>query len=99
MSHRFSQIPQAKIPRSSFDRSHAYKTTLDASGLVPFFVDEVLPGDTISLRASLFGRLATPLKPIMDSIYMDTAWFFVPNRLTWNNWAKFNGEQDNPGGS
>jgi len=98
-SHRFSQVPSASIPRSSFDRSHGLKTTLDAGYLVPIFIDEVLPGDTHTLRASLFGRMATPLKPIMDNIFMETFFFFVPNRLVWENWQKFNGEQDNPGDS
>lgn len=99
MSHQFSQIPQARIPRSSFDRSHGLKTTLDAGYLVPIYVDEVLPGDTHIVRASLFGRLATPLKPFFDNLFMDTFFFFVPNRLVWENWQKFNGEQANPGDS
>ena len=99
MSHQFSQVPKAEIPRSSFNRSHGYKTTFDAGFLVPFFVDEALPGDTFNLRASIFGRLATPLKPIMDNMFMETFYFFVPNRLIWDNWQKFNGEQDNPGDS
>jgi hypothetical protein len=92
-------VPSASIPRSSFDRSHNLKTTLDASRLVPILVDEVLPGDTHSCRASLFGRLATPLKPIMDNLFMETFFFFVPTRLVWENWQRFNGEQDNPGES
>lgn len=99
MSHQFSQVPQAKIPRSSFNRSHSLKTTFQGGKLVPIFVDEVLPGDTHSLRASLFGRLATPLKPVMDNLFLDTFFFFVPTRLVWDSWAKFNGEQDNPGDS
>lgn len=98
-SYQFSQVPQAKIPRSSFDRSHGWKGTLNAGHLVPFFVDEVLPGDTFNVRASMFGRLATPIKPIFDNIWMDTHFFFVPYRLVWDNWAKFNGEQTNPGDS
>jgi len=96
MSHSFSQVPQAKIPRSQFNRSSGYKTTMDASVLVPIFVDEVLPGDTFNLRASIFARMATPLHPVMDNIYMDQHYFFVPNRLVWDNWKKFNGEQRNP---
>ena len=99
MSHQFSQVPQARIPRSSFDRSHGLKTTLDAGWLVPIFVDEVLPGDTFNLRATLFGRLATPIKPFFDNVFMETFFFFVPNRLVWENWQKFNGEQENPGDS
>lgn len=99
MSHQFSQVPSAKIPRSSFDRSHGVKTSFNGGDLVPIFVDEVLPGDTHILRANLFGRLATPIKPIFDNLFLETFFFFVPNRLIWDNWQKFNGEQDNPGDS
>jgi len=96
MVHQFSQVPRADIPRSSFDRSHGYKTTLDAGLLVPVFVDEVLPGDTFNLNCNLFGRLATPLHPFMDNLFLDTFFFAVPIRLIWNNFPKFFGEQDNP---
>ncbi|ALS03785.1 VP1 [Gokushovirus WZ-2015a] len=99
MNHRFSQIPKAQIQRSVFDRSHGYKTTFNEGYLVPFYVDEVLPGDTVNLRASLFGRLATPIVPIMDNMFLETFWFYVPNRLVWNNWERMNGAQDNPGDS
>ena len=99
MSHVFSKIPRAMIQRSSFNRSHTYKTAMDSNYLVPFFVDEVLPGDTFNLKASLFGRLATPAVPFMDNLYLDTFFFFVPNRLVWKNWQKFNGEQEDPGDS
>jgi len=97
--HRFSEVPQANIPRSSFDRSHGYKTTFDAGYLIPFYCDEALPGDTFSMRVTAFARLATPLKPIMDNLFMDFFFFAVPNRLLWNNWEKFNGAQDDPGDS
>jgi len=99
MSHNFSQVPKAEIPRSSFDRSHGLKTTFDAGKLIPIFVDEVLPGDTFNLNMTGFGRLATPLHPVMDNMFLDTFFFFVPNRLVWDNWEKFNGQQDNPGDS
>ena len=99
MSHAFARVPRADIPRSSFDRSCGYKTTMDAGWLVPFFVDEALPGDTFNLRSTVFGRLATPLHPIMDNMRLDTFYFAVPIRLVWDNWQKFNGEQDNPGDS
>ncbi len=99
MSHRFSEVPRADIPRSSFDRSFGYKTTFDAGFLVPFFVDEALPGDTFNLRTAAFARLATPLKPLMDNLVMETFFFAVPNRLLWTNWQKFNGEQTDPGDS
>lgn len=99
MTHQFSQIPRADIPRSMFNRSHGYKSTFDAGYLIPFYVDEVLPGDTFTLKASIFARLATPIVPIMDNLYLETFFFFVPNRLVWDNWQRFNGEQDNPGDS
>lgn len=92
----FSMIPSAKIQRSVFDRSHGYKTTLDEGLLIPIMVDEMLPGDSFKVNFNTFGRLATPLVPFMDNVYMDIQAFFVPNRLVWDNWKKFNGEQKNP---
>lgn len=97
--HGFSTVPKASIERSQFDRSHAIKTTFDEGYLIPVYVDEALPGDTFHLRANFFARLSTPLKPIMDNLYLDTFWFAVPYRLVWANWVKFNGEQVNPGDS
>jgi len=99
MSHTFSQVPRAEIPRSAFNRSFGHKTTFDAGWLVPIFVDEALPGDTFSLKTSIFARLATPIVPIMDNLYAETFFFAVPNRLIWNNWNKFCGEQTDPGDS
>ncbi len=99
MKHEFSRVPQAEIQRSTFNRSHGLKTTFDAGYLVPIFVDEVVPGDSFNLRAHGFGRLATPIYPVMDNLYVETFFFFVPNRLVWDNWEKFNGAQDNPGDS
>lgn len=96
--HLFSEIPRADIQRSSFDRSHGYKTTFDAGYLIPAFVDEVLPADTFILNTTAFSRLLSPLTvPVMDSMYFETFFFFVPSRLLWDNWQKFNGEQENPG--
>lgn len=91
-----TNVPPPQMQRSSFDRSHTYKTTFDAGYLVPFYLDEVLPGDTFNLNATLFGRLATPIFPIMDNLHLDTQFFFVPKRLLWTNFKKFMGEQDNP---
>lgn len=96
MKHSFSQVPKAQIPRSTFDRSHGHKTTFDAGYLVPILVDEALPGDTFNVNMTGFARLATPIFPIMDNMRMDTFFFAVPIRLVWENWQKFNGEQDNP---
>jgi len=99
MTHSFSQVPRADIPRSSFDRSCGHKTTFDAGLLIPIYVDEALPGDTFNAQLTAFARLATPLHPYMDNLFIDTHFFFVPNRLIWDNWEKFNGAQDNPGDS
>ena len=96
MSHQFSQVPKAEIPRSSFDRSHGHKTTFDAGWLVPILTDEALPGDTFNLKMTAFARLATPIFPVMDNMFMETFFFAVPMRLVWDNWQKFNGEQTNP---
>ena len=97
--HNFARVPAAEIPRSSFDRSFGIKTTFDAGLLIPCFIDEVLPGDTFNVRMTAFARLNTPIKPVMDNAYFNTFFFFVPNRLIWKNWEKFNGQQDNPGDS
>lgn len=96
MKHQFSRVPTAEIPRSAFNRTHTHKTTFDAGKLIPFYIDEVLPGDTFSVNSTLFARLATPIVPIMDNVFLDTQYFFVPLRLLWANFQKFMGEQDNP---
>ncbi len=80
------------IRRSTFDRSHSLKTSFNVGDIVPFFVDEVLPGDTFNVDTSKVVRLQTLLTPVMDNIYLDTYFFFVPNRLTWSHWKQFNGE-------
>lgn len=98
-NYTFSQVPKAEIPRSSFNRSHGHKTTFDGGMLIPIFVDEALPGDTFNVKATLFARLATPIVPIMDNMHMDVFYFAVPNRLLWENWQKFCGEQASPGDS
>jgi len=97
--HQFAMIPRADIPRSSFNRQTSHKTTIDSGYLYPFYIDEVLPGDSFNFNATIFGRLSTPLVPIMDNLHADTFYFFVPNRLVWTNWVKMQGEQDNPGDS
>lgn len=94
--NHFSNLPSADVERSSFDRSHGYKTTVDAGYLYPVFLDEVLPGDTYRMSSTLFVRLATPLKPIFDNMQADIHYFFVPNRLVWDNWEFFMGERKNP---
>lgn len=95
----FARIPSVSTPRSVFNRSCGLKTTFDSGYLVPIFVDEALPGDTFNLRMALFARAATPLHPVFENLQMETFFFAVPNRLVWENWHKFNGEQENPGDS
>ena len=94
--HSFARVPQIDIQRSTFKRNRNYKTTFNAGWLIPFFLDEVLPGDTFKTNVTMLVRLATPLKPFMDNLYVDTHFFFVPNRLVWNNWERFQGAQDDP---
>ena len=98
-THQFSMIPRADIPRSKFNAQKTYKTTFDAGYLIPVYCDEVLPGDTFNLKMTAFARLATPIFPVMDNMYIDSFFFFVPNRLIWSNWQKFMGQQTNPGDS
>ena len=97
--HAFSMIPNSDIPRSKFTIEKCHKTTFDAGYLIPIWVDEVLPGDTLNLDMTAFARLATPIFPIMDNLHLESFFFFVPNRLVWNNWQKFMGEQENPNSS
>ena len=94
--HRFSDAPAMYMRRTKFDRSHVYKTTFNSGKLIPVFVDEVLPGDTTRLSVNYFARLATPIKPIMDNIYLDWFFFFVPNRLVWEHWQNFCFEKEDP---
>lgn len=94
--HRFSDAPAMYMKRTKFDRSHVYKTTFNSGKLIPVFVDEVLPGDTTRMSVNYFARLATPIKPIMDNIYLDWFFFFVPNRLVWEHWQSFCFEQEDP---
>jgi len=97
--HSFAQIPDIKIARSSFDRSFTVKDTIDFDYLTPFYVEEIIPGDTHNVTVNAFARLATQLVPIMDNMYIDFFFFFVPNRLTYDKWEKLCGAQDNPGDS
>lgn len=95
----FAMVPRSDVPRSKFKATHSYKTTFNAAVLVPFFTEEVLPGDSFSGKVTMFCRMATPIFPIMDNLYLETFFFFVPNRIVWDNWVKFMGEQVNPADS
>ena len=92
-SSMFATLPNVSIQRSRFDRSHGYKTTFNEGLLIPFYVDEVLPGDTFSLRLAMLCRLTTPIVPFMDNLYLRTEFFFVPNRLIWEHWENMLGAQ------
>jgi len=96
MQHQFSQVPRVEVPRSVFNRSHGYKTTFDSGDIVPFYVDEALPGDSFNLSATIFARMSTPIYPIMDNMFLDVFYFSVPLRLIWDNFQKFMGETVDP---
>jgi len=97
--HRFGQVPRADIPRSSFNLSHGVKTTFDADYLIPNGVWDVIPGDSWNCKTTIVARLATPLHPLMDNLYIDQFYFFVPYRILWTNFEKFMGAQTDPGDS
>lgn len=94
--HSFAKVPQANAPRSKFDRSYSVKDTFKFDQLVPIFVEEALPGDTMNLNVNSFLRLAPQIRPLMDRLMIDFYFFFVPNRLVWSNFEKFMGYQENP---
>lgn len=96
MAHNFGKTPKADIQRSTFKRPSGLKTTIDSGTLYPIYCDEVLPGDTFKMNSTAFGRMTTNIVPVMDNAYIDTQFFFVPSRLVWDNWKKFNGERINP---
>lgn len=97
MIHRFSNVPEANIQRSRIDRSFTYKTTCSEGFLIPFYNDIMYPGDTFIGRATIFGRMATPVFPIMDNLYVDTFYFGVPWRLVWDKFQEFMGEINRSG--
>lgn len=100
MSHDFSRIPRSEIQVSTFDRSHGVKTAFDSGYLVPIYIDEVLPGDTFKVNATMLAKMLSPMVSApMDNIFLDSQWFYVPSRLVWNNFTRMMGERRNPGDS
>lgn len=97
--HDFSMIPRSEIPRSMFDLKATYKTAFDAGMLVPVYCEEMLPGDNFRGAMHAIARLATPITPFMDDLTFESFFFFVPNRLVWDNWVKMMGERKNPSDS
>jgi hypothetical protein len=92
-ARQFVELPKVSIPRSVLKRDFDHKTAFKTGKLIPIFIDEVLPGDTFNVTASLLARLSTPIVPFMDNLYLRTFFFFVPNRLVWNHWEALNGDQ------
>ncbi|WNK12953.1 MAG: major capsid protein [Microvirus sp.] len=98
-THQFAMVPRADVPRSSFKRQFTHKTTFDAGYLIPILIDEILPGDSFKVSSTVFARMSTPIFPVMDNMYLDTFYFFIPKRLIWTNFVKQQGEQFQPGDS
>lgn len=92
------QAPQMNMGRSQFDLTHSHKTTYEVGTLIPYFLMEIIPGDTVTCKLQAFGRIFSPLDaPIMDDIEQSIDFFFVPNRLVWVNWENFLGAHDDAG--
>lgn len=92
----FAMVPRADVPRSTFATQHGHKTSFNAAAIIPVYCEEVLPGDVFKGKMTAFVRMATPVFPVMDNIYLESFFFFVPNRLVWSNWPKLMGERKNP---
>ena len=93
----FNQVPETHVSRTRFNRDQNILTTFDAGKLIPFYVDEVLPGDTFSVDTAAIIRMTTPKYPVFDDAFIDFYYFFCPNRILWDNFKRFMGEaDDNP---
>lgn len=90
----FNQVPETHVSRTRFNRDQNILTTFDAGKLIPFYVDEVLPGDTFSVNTAAIIRMTTPKYPVFDDAYIDFYYFFCPNRILWDNFKRFMGEAD-----
>lgn len=97
--HSFAELPKLNITRTVMDRSFGYMTAFDENYLIPFFCDEVVPSDTMKLKHNIFIRTTPLVAPLMDNLYLDTFYFYVPTRLLWEHLEQFFGFQKNPGDS
>ena len=88
----FNQIPEMKASRTRFNRDQTILTTFDSGKLIPFYVDEVLPGDTFNVNTAAIIRMSTPKYPVMDDAFIDFYYFYCPNRILWDNFKQFMGE-------
>lgn len=98
-THDFAMIPKGDIPRSLFKMRHSHKTAFDSGFLIPVYCEELLPGDEYRGSMHAIARLATPITPFMDDLTLESFFFFVPNRLVWDNWERFMGQRRNPSDS
>ena len=98
-THNFAMNPRAQIPRSSFPVRQRHGTTFSASYLVPIYCEEVSPGDMFNIGTTIAARTAVPVVPVMDNWRMEIEYFFVPNRIVWDNWEKMLGARTNPSDS
>ena len=96
--YSFNVMPSVSISRSRFARKSQHKTTFNLGQIIPIYCDEVLPGDTRSFDMASLVRMSTPIAPIMDNIYLDIYAFFVPNRIVWDHWKEFMGENNTSAG-
>lgn len=90
----FSYLPTLDIKRSSFKRPHDLKLTMSTGDLIPIYIDEILPGDTVKMNMASLIRMQTPIFPVMDNAYLDIYFFAVPNRIIWDHWKEFWGENN-----
>lgn len=90
----FSNVPAIDISRCKLAKAHDHKTTFNTGDIIPIFIDDIIPGTTVKMRESELVRMMTPIAPVMDNAYLDTMFFFVPNRLLWDHWINFMGEND-----
>lgn len=88
----FNQIPEMKASRTRFNRDQTILTTFDSGKLIPFYVDEVLPGDTFNVNTAAIIRMSTPKYPVMDDAFIDFYYFYCPNRILWKHFKQFMGE-------
>ena len=99
MDHNFAQVSRPNLTRTRFQRNHGVKTTFDSGYLIPFLCDEILPGEAVTCKFTGFVRLLTPITPFMDNLHLETFFFFVPDRILWDKWKRFMGEQAKPSDS
>lgn len=88
-SRLFSKVPVKRPKRNAFHLSHNRKTSMNMGQLIPILCEEVVPGDKFKGRTNALVRLAPMLAPIMHEVNVFTHFFFVPNRIIWDEWETF----------